>query len=109
MIPLCDVIGSMYGVPMHVAIALSIGIISEITHDDFKDMIDSYSIHSRSRGLAGIVFYPPIDSIVKTVRSFAQAPWGGPWGGSTNFEAACDLVLKFVEDSRLGIRRTGHQ
>jgi Domain of unknown function (DUF2828) len=90
MVPLCDVSSSMYGVPMHVAIALSIGI-SEITHDAFKDMILTFETQPRWHRLNST------DSIVKKVRSLANAPWGG----STNFEAAYDLILQVVESARM--------
>jgi Domain of unknown function (DUF2828) len=90
MVPLCDVSGSMRGVPMHVAIALSIGI-SEITHDAFKDTILTFETQPRWHRLNST------DSIVKKVRSLASAPWGC----STNFEAAYDLILQVVESARL--------
>ena len=90
MVPLCDVSGSMYGLPMHVAIALSIGI-SEITHEAFRHRILTFESNPRWHRLnAG-------DSIVKKVRSLAVAPWGG----STNFEAAYDLILGVVESAKL--------
>lgn len=90
MVPLCDVSGSMSGVPMNVAIALSIGI-SEITHDSFKDRILTFESQPRWHRLVSTA------SIVQKVRSLADAPWEG----STNFDAAYDLILQAVEDARL--------
>jgi len=83
MVPLSDVSGSMTGIPMMVSIALGIGI-SEITHPAFQNMVMTFESQPRWHLLK------PNDSIVRKVRSLAAAPWGG----STNFEAAYDLVLQ---------------
>jgi Domain of unknown function (DUF2828) len=82
MVPLSDVSGSMSGIPMLVSIALGIGI-SEITHTAFRDMVLTFETTPRWHKLN------PEDSIVQKVQSLASAPWGG----STNFEAAYDLIL----------------
>jgi hypothetical protein len=90
MVPMCDVSGSMNGIPMDVAIALSIGL-SEITHDAFKHMILTFSSTPKWHRLN------PNDTIVQKVLSLQQADWGM----STNFEAAYDLVLEVVEKEKL--------
>ena len=90
MVPLCDMTGSMDGVPMLVAIALSIRI-SEITHEGFRDRILTFEACPRWHRLN------PGDSIVKRVRSLAEVPWGD----STDFEAAYDLILDVVESAKL--------
>jgi len=83
MVPLCDVSGSMCGVPMEVSIALGIGI-SEITHPAFQNMVLTFSEEPTWHRLT------KTDTIVSKVRSMESANWGM----STNFEAAYDLVLE---------------
>jgi Domain of unknown function (DUF2828) len=90
MLPLCDVSGSMSGEPMNVAIALSIGI-SEITHPAFRNMVVTFESNPRFHLLN------ETDTIVQKVRSLAKAPWGG----STNFAKAYDLLLGVARSHRL--------
>ena len=90
MVPLSDVSGSMSGVPMEVSIALGIGI-SEITHEAFQNMVMTFESVPKWHRLV------PTDSIVKKVRSLARAPWGG----STNFVGAYELILKVCMDNKL--------
>jgi len=90
MVPLSDVSGSMYGVPMEVSIALGIGV-SEITHPAFQNMVLTFESRPRWHHLNAS------DTIVQKVRSLNNAPWGG----STDFEAAFDCILKIAEDHRL--------
>lgn len=90
MVPLSDVSGSMRGVPMEVAVALGIGI-SEITHEAFRDMVLTFESQPTWHKLN------PADNIVQKVRSLCNAPWGG----STNFEAAYDLILEVAVRHRL--------
>lgn len=70
MIPLCDVSGSMHGRPMHVAIAMSIGI-SEITNDAFRGMILTFETIPQWHRLNAT------DSIVKKF-----ATWRKPHGAA---------------------------
>jgi len=90
MIPMADVSGSMHGVPMEVSIALSIGL-SEITHPAFRHLVLTFDSHPMFHKLNAE------DSIVRKVRSLARAPWGM----STNFEAAYDLILDLVLRNKL--------
>lgn len=90
MVPLSDVSGSMYGTPMAVAIALGI-LISEITHEAFRDLVMTFESTPRWHKL------DPSMTIVEKVRSLASAPWGG----STNFKAAYDLILDVAVKSKL--------
>jgi hypothetical protein len=90
MVPLCDVSASMSGIPMEVSIALGIGI-SEITHPAFKDMVltfDSTPVWHRLN---------PTDTIVKKVQHLENAPWGC----STDFIKAYDLILEVCLQNRL--------
>lgn len=90
MVPLSDVSGSMSGVPMEVAIALGI-LVSEICHPAFRNMVMTFESQPRWHQLnAG-------DDIFAKVASLQHAPWGG----STNFEAAYDLILDVCRKHRL--------
>jgi len=95
MIPMADVSGSMGGTPMHVSIALSIGL-SEITHPAFRHMVMTFETKP------SWVILKEKDSIVDKVRQLQRAPWGG----STNFEAAYDLILQVVEKTKLSREET---
>lgn len=90
MVPLSDVSGSMYGKPMEVAIALGIGI-SEICHPAFRNMVLTFEARPKWHLLK------EGDSIVNKVRSLARAPWGG----STNFEKAFEMILTVCINHRL--------
>ena len=83
MVPICDVSGSMEGVPMDVSIALGI-MISEITHPAFQNMVLTFSESPTWHRLQSS------DTIVQKVRSLERAPWGM----STDFAKAYDLVLE---------------
>jgi Domain of unknown function (DUF2828) len=91
MVPICDVSGSMSGVPMEVSIALGIGI-SEITHPAFQNMVMTFSHIPEWFRLS------PDDTIVEKVQKLERAPWGM----NTDFEKAYDLVLQVCRDNRLG-------
>jgi hypothetical protein len=90
MVPLVDVSGSMSGVPMDVAIALGIGI-SEITHEAFRDRVLTFETNPTWFRLK------PTDTIVQKVRQLQRAPWGQ----STDFDKAYDLVLQVCLDNKL--------
>ena len=90
MVPICDVSGSMMGIPMEVAIALSIGI-SEVTHDAFKYMILTFDATPQWHRL------DPTNTIVQKVRHLQRAPWGL----NTDFCKAYDLMLKVCLDHKL--------
>ena len=82
-VPMCDFSGSMSGIPMNVSMALGI-LISEINHPSFRDgMIGFDSTPS------WIQFKPEmtLKEKVEYARRFAQ-------GTSTDFQAACDLILR---------------
>mmetsp|Transcript_27977 Transcript_27977/g.41244 ORF Transcript_27977/g.41244 Transcript_27977/m.41244 type:complete len:614 (-) Transcript_27977:1533-3374(-) len=90
MVPLSDVSGSMQGIPMEVSIALGIGI-SCCTHPAFQNMILTFEERPQWHYLNGD------DNIVAKVRSLQ----GARWGGSTNFEAAFDLILSVCKEHKL--------
>jgi len=91
-VPLCDFSGSMSGIPMEVSMALGI-LLSEINHPAFKDgMIGFDSTPS------WISFKPEMSLKEKVhhARRFAK-------GLSTNFQAACQLILTRLVDYKVPI------
>ena len=90
MVPLSDVSGSMFGVPMEVSIALGL-LISETTHPAFKGMVLTFESNPRWHMVN-------VDAtIVEKVRSLQNAPWGG----STDFYKAHEKILKTAEKNHL--------
>ncbi len=79
---LSDVSGSMSGLPMDISIALGI-LISEVNCAAFKDHVMTF--HSTPSW----VDLSKCGSLTEKVLQLQRAPWGG----STNFEAALDLIL----------------
>ena len=83
LVPLVDVSGSMTGQPMEAAIGLGL-LVSELTHPAFRDRAITFESDpkwvdlSASRG------------VLEKVRTLQ----GASWGGSTNFAAACELILE---------------
>ena len=90
-VALADVSGSMHGDPMAVAIGLGI-LISEVSHPAFRDRFMTFESTPRWHSLAGE------GSLHAKVRSAARAPWGG----STDFGAAMDLLLETCVAAQLG-------
>lgn len=81
MIPLCDVSGSMAGLPMEVSVALGL-LISEVIAEPFKDLVITFSrdpelYHIDSKG------------IQDRYRQLSYAPWGY----NTDFQKVFDLIL----------------
>ena len=90
MVPMSDVSPSMWGRPMDVSIALGIGI-SEITHQSFRNMVMTFSERPQW------FYFDEGDTIVDKVRKLEAAPWGT----STNFAKAYDLVLQVCKQNKL--------
>jgi hypothetical protein len=90
LVPLVDVSGSMGGQPMEVAIALGI-LVSEITADCIKNRVLTFE--SRPRWFK----FGPEDRISEKVRKLRAAPWGG----TTNFTLALEMILAVVEEQKL--------
>jgi len=90
LVPLVDVSGSMCGIPIEVAIGLGI-LISELNHKVFRDRVITFDSMPTWVDLAGC------SSIVEKVNHLRESPWGC----STNFERACDLILGVVKDAKL--------
>ena len=79
-IPVCDVSGSMEGLPMDVSIALGI-YISERNEGIFKDAFLTFSEKPSMNYLKG--------SLVQKMNQLSRADWGM----STNLQATFDLIL----------------
>jgi len=89
-VPLVDVSGSMSGIPMQVAIALGI-LVSEINQPAFRDRFITFHETPTWCNLSGITSLK--GKVAKTQTA--------PWGGSTNFFVALDLICKVVEEYKL--------
>merc|ERR1711937_440181 len=76
--------------PMQVAIALGI-LISECAHPAFQNRFLTFESYPSWHKLNAK------DSLLKKVQSSRSAPWGG----STNFRAALDLILRACVDHKL--------
>ena len=90
LVPLVDVSGSMKGIPMQVAIALGI-LVSERSEGSFNDRFITFHEHPTWVSLKGCNSLR--DKVVKTEAA--------PWGGSTNFEAALEMILEVAIEHRL--------
>lgn len=87
----CDVSGSMNGLPMDVAIALSL-VLSQVTTGPFANHIITFS--------ANPTFYVVDRSA--TLSDKVEGIKGMEWGMNTNMEAVFDLVLQKAIDSKVG-------
>ncbi|KAL3915811.1 MAG: hypothetical protein SGPRY_007073 [Prymnesium sp.] len=90
LVALVDVSGSMHGTPMEVAIALGI-LVSELSAPHFRDRVLTFESQPRWVDLSSCT------NIQNKVRELVEAPWGG----STNFEAASEMILHAAERARL--------
>ena len=90
-VPMVDVSGSMMGTPMTVAIALGI-MVSEITHESFRHKIVTF--HEN-----------PTWCVIDSEASFVEKVLfikEAPWGMSTDFYAAAELICNEVREQKLG-------
>ena len=83
MIALVDVSGSMTGTPMEVAMALGL-IVADLAAPAFSNRVLTFESKPRWHKIN------PNHNVVEKVRALSRAPWGG----STNFAAAIDLILE---------------
>jgi len=85
-IPLCDVSGSMSGLPMDVSIGLGI-LLSEITHDNFKNLIITF------HEVPCILNLSDCSNLKEKVHKLSESEWGG----NTNLEKVFDLILDIID------------
>ena len=91
MIPMCDVSGSMTGDPMLVSIALGL-LISECLTGAFANTVITFDSNPTLVELKGTCF-------VDRVAELAAIPWGG----STDFQAAYQLLLTRLAELRVPV------
>ena len=89
-VALVDVSGSMTGAPMEAAIGLGI-LTSELAAPAFRDRVLTFEAKPRWVDLSGC----------GSLRSKVEALAAAPWGGSTDFAAACEHILAAVQAARL--------
>jgi hypothetical protein len=89
-VPLCDVSGSMSGEPMDVCIALGM-LVSELNHPAFRDRVITFETSPKWVNLSGCT------DLQQKVETLKRAPWGG----STNFMAAIEMILEVVVKNSL--------
>jgi len=80
----------MSGTPMEVAIALGI-LVSELTHDAFKNRVLTFESVPSWVDLTGCT----------SIRQKVEAVQRAPWGGSTDFAAACERILATAQVAKL--------
>lgn len=113
-LPMADVSGSMDGTPMSVSIALSM-LLAESTPktEPFHGKILTFSTRPKICDLKNIPDYDAevdassledVDNILRQLGDFTERVEkvrGYEWGGSTNIEAAYDLLLKVAQANKL--------
>merc|ERR1711977_578912 len=90
LVSLVGVSGSMAGVPMEVSIALGL-LVSDLADEPFKHRVLTFESQPRWHKI------PSTSSPVEQIRNLQRAPWGG----STNFAAAMDLLLTACVDGKV--------
>jgi hypothetical protein len=91
-VPVSDVSSSMQGVPMLVSIALGI-LVSELNHHAFRDHVLTF--HTDPTWISFKQGAP----LATKVKKLQEAPWGG----STNFQKAMDLILRRLVEHRVPV------
>jgi hypothetical protein len=87
---LCDVSGSMNGIPMIVSISMAI-FISELINEPYRHRFITFESEPQWFNI------PPQSTLLEKIKLVK----GSPWGGSTNFSKAMDLVLNIAEANKL--------
>jgi hypothetical protein len=89
-VAMCDFSGSMSGIPIQVSMALGI-LVSEITHPAFRDHIIGFDSTPNWISLVGKT----------TLKEKVQYACGYAQGVSTNFQKACDLILRRLVEHKV--------
>ena len=85
----CDVSGSMEGIPMYVAIALTL-VVSQLTHKDYRDLAITFHENPTVHHFADC----------KTMYEKIKSLEGADWGGSTDFEKTMCLITKIIREKQ---------
>ena len=88
-LPLCDVSGSMSGVPMQVSVMLGY-IVSQLQNGVFKDKVITFSKDPQLVKLTGATTADKLRSL-KNI----------PWGMNTDFIKAFEMLLKMAKTNRI--------
>jgi len=88
-IVLSDVSGSMAGTPMEVSVALGL-LISEVTQEPFRNFVITFHENPTFHRVVG-----------NSLKARVQSLSGAPWGGTTNFSAVFDMILKKAVSSKI--------
>lgn len=91
-VPMCDFSGSMDGVPKEVSLALGI-LISEVASPAFRDHILTFDSTPRWYSFANVE--------PKTLEQKVRSVGGLGQGLSTDFQAACDLILRRLVEHKV--------
>jgi hypothetical protein len=87
-LPVCDVSGSMEGLPILISIALGL-YLSERNTSEFKDAIITFSEHPQLEYLKG--------NVIERIQQLSDVDWGM----STNFQAVFDMILTKAKENKL--------
>ncbi|THG16709.1 hypothetical protein TEA_012634 [Camellia sinensis var. sinensis] len=87
---ICDVSGSMSGIPMEVSVALGL-LISELSEEPWKGKLITFSEKPRLHRIKG-------ESLISKTEFIERMHWGG----STNFQRVFDRILEVAVKGKLG-------
>lgn len=85
----CDVSGSMYGIPMEVSVALGV-LVSELSEEPWKGKVITFSVNPELQMVRG----DDLRSKIEFVRTM-------DWGGNTDFQKVFDLILEVASNAKL--------
>ena len=89
-ISVCDVSGSMEGIPMNVAIALTL-VVSQLTHKDYRNLAITFDTNPQIHNFEDEkTFYDKIKSLERA-----------EWGGSTDFEKTMILITNIIRSKKI--------
>ncbi|GMH03908.1 hypothetical protein Nepgr_005747 [Nepenthes gracilis] len=88
-IAICDVSGSMFGIPMEVSVALGV-LVSELSDDPWKGKLITFSSNPQLHLVEG-------DNLRSKTDSVRQMDWGM----NTNFQKVFDLILQVAVEGNL--------
>lgn len=88
-IAVCDVSGSMHGIPMEVSVALGV-LVSELSEEPWKGKLITFSENPELQRVQG----ETLKEKTKFVRNM-------DWGGSTNFQGVFDRILEVAIEGKL--------
>lgn len=86
---ICDVSGSMFGLPMEVSVALGV-LVSELSEEPWKGKLITFSANPKLQMVMG-----------KNLKSKTDFVRNMEWGMNTNFQKVFDLILQVAEQGNL--------